>query len=346
MLMAKQNEFTEGFFQNTDLRGLENEMIEQVRTDMGFQPEEIINRSTWWGSERVGAFQCAGTYEGKPAILKVQGVEPSSSEIDAIDAVNSATSDAAIRAPFLYANRRWDANKGFEALIVEQITSDKLVHLPTTEIEVQKFFDLYTNYSSKLKPNPWIEKPTISYGEIVQRNTKDQLEASMRNYPNHPFRKPSDSAIIAAAVEVVTDHYKAVNMLFQHCHISTDDVFLPNGIDPRHIFTSNFVWGWRPKFYDAVVAYHHFPRLLIDRGLHVTEEMVAMQTNWWKKQIAAIPKNNEERTLLHTVMLELAINRLAIDDLTVDPKNPLAGYLIESTRRDIMHLTTELSQKP
>jgi len=49
MSMARQNEFTEGFSQNIDLREREDEIVAQVHSDMDFQPEEIISRSTWWG---------------------------------------------------------------------------------------------------------------------------------------------------------------------------------------------------------------------------------------------------------------------------------------------------------
>ncbi len=341
--MARQNEFTEGFSQNIDLRGREDEIIAQVHDDMHFTPGEIISRSTWWGSERVGAFQCAGTFEGKPSIVKVQGAEPSASEIDAVEAVNAAASDAAMRAPSLYASQRWDPTKGFEASIVERINSDKLIHLPTTKEEVLSFFGLYVNYSTKLNPEPWIEKPTEPYAESVRRNVESQIKASQENYPNHPLRQPDDSVLIAKALDVVTKHYQGVELFFQHCHISTDDVFLPNGDDPRHIYTSNFVWGWKPKFYDALVAYHHFPRLLMDRAEDVTEEMVAEQTGWWREQIEALAENDEERIQLHTVMLELAINRLTIDDLTLKPDNPLAHYLIETTRNDIRKLMNELA---
>ena len=276
--------------------------------------------------------------------MKVQGVEPTASEIEALEAVNAAASNAAMRAPFLYTSQRWDSNKGFEALIVERIGSGKLIHLPTTKAEVQKFFDLYANYSTRLNPIPWVEKPTEPLSDRVRRNVANHIKASHENYPDHPLRHPDDPALIATALDVVTEHYKGAELLFQHCHISTDDVFLPNGSDPRYIYTSNFVWAWKPKFYDALVAYHHFPRLLIDRAEDVTEEMVAMQTNWWREQIEALAGNDEERTQLHTVMLELAINRLTIDDLTLKPDNPLAPYLIEMTRRDIQGLMNELDR--
>lgn len=190
--MARQNEFTEGFSQNVDLRGREYEIVNQVHHDVNFQPGEIISRSTWWGSERVGAFQCAGTFEGKPAILKVQGAKPSASEIDAVEAVNAAASHAAMRAPYLYTSQRWDSAKGYETLIVERINSDKLIHLPTNKAEVRSFFELYANYSTKLKPTPWIDKPTEPYALTVRHNAKNQASISQENYPDHPLRQPDD----------------------------------------------------------------------------------------------------------------------------------------------------------
>ncbi len=345
MVMPRQNEFAEGYSQNIDLRNREDEIISQVQRDMAFEPEEVVGRSTWWGSERVGAFQCAGTFEGKPVILKIQGVEPSASEIDAIEAVNAAANNTAMRSPALYASQRWDSDKGFEALVVERISSDKLIGLPTSEAEVQDFFDLYANYSTKLRPVPWMEKPTGSFSDAVRKKVADQTKASQENYPNHPFRHSDDALLITSALEMVTRQYdKGVELFFQHCHITSDDVFLPNGDDPRHLYTSNFVWAWKPKFYDALIGYHHFPRLLIDRGKGVTKEMVAEQTDWWLKRIQALPKSEEERVQLQTLMLNLAMNRLTIDDLTLDPNNPLAPYLIETTRQNIHSLMDTLAR--
>ena len=342
--MSKQNDFGEGFSQNVDLGPREEEIVSFAEKEMGFSPQEIVSRSTWWGSKRTGAFQCAGQYQGNEAILKVQGAKPSTSEIDALEALSAAAQpDAKVRSPFLYASRRWDDKQEFELLIVERITSPKLIHLPTSEDEVEQLYHIYGDYKLNLQPHPWIPQPDASPAEKLQEKIKGQLEAAEENYPDHPHRHDEDIRLIHDALAIAARRYQSIPVEFQHCHISTDDVFLPNGEDPRYVYTSNFVWGWAPVFNDALQARHHFPRLLIERGGKSTAEEVNMQTAWFDQELDRLPQALEEKTHMQAVRLELAISSLAIDNLMLDPTNPLAPYLMEISRRQIRELTEALA---
>lgn len=344
MSEKRQNEFSDGYSQNVDMRLREDEIIDFIKEEMGFKPDEVISRSTWWGSERTGAFQCSGAYEGKQSILKIQGVKPMTSEIDALEAIaNAENPHATIRAPHLYANRRWDDDKKFEALIVERILSPKLINLPTTQDEVKKFFDLYKNYVQYLNPTPWVSFPDKSPADMAREKVEDQRSTAGELYPDYPYRQSDDEHLIGEGLRAVTENLNGLPLTFQHSHISTDDVFLPNDEDPRYIFTSNFVWGWTTPFKDALQARHHFPRLLIDRGGKLTPDIVDEQTSWWDEQLELLSKTDDEKRYMNVARLDLALGALGIDNLTLDPSNSLAPYLMESTRSYIKELIDKLS---
>jgi hypothetical protein len=343
--MSDQNELSESYKLGVDIRPREAELVGVARDDLGFEPKEngLLGYSTWWNSERAGAFRYAGTYAGKAAILKVQGVEPNVSEITALEAFKAANRSGLVRPPELYASIPWDEERQFEALVVETIESDKLINYPTSEQEVAQFFTLFKDYRKNCRSQPWIDEPSTTLTEDTRRTVASNLKTANELYPNHPHRKSSDFALIEQGLQILEGHYAGMSREFQHLHITSDDVFLPSGTDTRHIYTSNFVWGWKAPFFDATAAYHHYGRLLCERAPSVDGEALEKQTHLWEREMYTLVTTDNEKIQLDLAMLGQLIGCLSISDLTINPDHPLARNLIDLTRQKLARLIKQLN---
>jgi len=251
----KQNEVSFGFLKGSDLGEREQEVLEDAAARTGFVPDRLIGRSAWWGSSEIGAFHWAGKFEGKRAVLKIQGVRPSVSEIYMIESFARNNKSKVIRPPFLYASIPWDEQRHYEALILEHIDGPKIIQTPTTTPQVKHFFELYLDYRQNCRHSPWVEK----YEDSLSAHIADQFErwrdTSSKIYPNHPFRKEEDSSLIDSAVELLIREYKEVEPEYMHGHFSENDLYQ---VGDKVVVLSNLYWSWRQPLYDAVFGYHWF----------------------------------------------------------------------------------------
>lgn len=341
MTRKEQNEISHRYLEGSDLGEREQEVLKDASARTGFVATELIGRSAWWGSSEIGAFHYAGTFDGKEAVLKIQGVKPSVSEIYMIESFAATNRSEVIRPPHLYASIPWNDEKRYEALVLEFIDGQKVIQTPTTEVQVRRFFELYRDYRDKCLHSPWVDKPkgTISAG-IVEK-FKRWREASFKIYPEHPLRKDSDIDLIDTAVKKLELGYEGVEPEFMHGHFSEGDLYQ---VGDQVVVLSNLYWSWRQPFYDAIFGYHWFMyRLNIVGG--ITPEEVEQQRTIWLSEIETLPQaqSEEGRRLLNLALLERAAAGLNLDGLISDPNKPISAYLMESTRNQIRKLLEKLS---
>lgn len=255
MSKKEQNEISYKVLEGSDLAEREQEVLKDAIERTGFVPTKLIGRSAWWGSSEIGAFHYIGEFEGRKAALKVQGVKPSISEIYMIESFAKTNRSTLLRSPYLYSTLPWDDQRRYEALIMEFIEGDTIVHIPMNQAEVDRFYQLYQNYKTNCLQFPWVDKPeeTISYK--VANNFAKWREASFKIYPNHPLRNKNDKELIDRAVEILTKEYKGVEPGFQHGHLANSDLYQ---VGDQVVVLSNLYWSWRPPFYDAIFSYHWF----------------------------------------------------------------------------------------
>lgn len=335
----KQNEIASTYLQGSDLKQREESVLQEASFKLGFVPTQLIGRSAWWGSSEIGAFHYLGTYQGKKAVLKIQGIKPNVSEIYMIKQFAKNNKSELIRPPKLYAFLPWDEKKRYEALILEFIEGEKIVQVPTTSNQVKHFFSAYKDYRLNCRSNPWIKKPEETLPERVVNNFEKWKEASFRIYPQHPLRQLDDLKLTQLAFETLKKGYQNVEPEFQHGHWSALDLYQ---VEDHIVVLSNLYWSWRAPFYDTVFAYHWFMYHL-NTAEGITPEEVEKQRLYWLDEIYKIPQNQEEQRLLNLALLERAGAGLNLDGLSSDPNKPISAYLIEATRQQIKTLLEKLS---
>lgn len=271
-------------------------------------------------------------------MLKIQGVKTTVSEIYMINAFAKANKSKLIRPPRLYAYLPWSDKKRYEALVLEPV-EERVVNSPTNEKELDNFFAAYKDYRVNCLQSPWIEKPKDSLPEIIGNNFAKWRKASFKLFPTHPFREKSDEKLINRAVELLKKEYQNVSLEFQQGHFSAGDLYQK---EAQIIMLSNLYWSWRPPLYDAIFGMHWFIYHL-EKLKNITSQEVELQRNLWLKKIESLPKVKENDKLYKLALLERAAAGLNLDALSVDYKKPIAKYLVETTRKQMISLIENIS---
>ena len=335
---AAQNDVGGKFLDGSDLASREDEILNDASKKLNFSPQTLVGRSHWWGSQEIGAFHYQGLYQGKPAILKIQGVKPTSSEIFMIQSFVKANQSKIVRPPYLYAYLEWDDQVRYEALVLEYIDGKRIVNLPTNPNEVSRFFAAYAEYRNNCLSYPWITKPEETISAKIKSVFERWSEISKKIYPDHPLRKDSDYALIAQAVETLSKHYKNVDLEFVHGHLSDGDLYQ---VGKQVVILSNLYWSWRPPFYDSIFAYHWY-RYHLNDLIGTTPNVIKKQKKIWLDRIFLLPKDEHGEKLLKLALLERATAGLNLDALSAKSDNPITAYLIDDTRRELEGLLQDL----
>lgn len=338
MKKPQENEISHLFHQGSDLAEREQDILQKVSTQLGFQPEKLLLRSAWWSSKEIGAFHYKGQFEGKPAVLKVQGVKPEASEAYMISSFERVNKSRIIRPPHLYASLPWDDTERYETLVLEDVGEERIVHLPTIEDEVKRFFELFQDYRANCRQEPWLEKPESSISERIASNFRQWREASYKLYPNHPHRRKEDETLIDEAIDVLVKEYEGVEPEFQHAHFGEGDLYQ---VGDQVVVLSNLYWAWRAPFYDAVFGYHWFMYHLGSiKG--ITPDQIERQRELQLSHIHQFAQTDDKKRLLNLALLERATAGLNIDSLSADVENPISTYLVETTRERVKELISKI----
>ena len=107
----KQNNIASTYFESSDLAEREDSILTDIAGNTGFKPGKLLGRSSFWGSDKIGAFHYVGEFEGKEAVLKVQGIKPTTSEIYMLNSFEQANKSAKLRPPYLYSSIPWNDKK-------------------------------------------------------------------------------------------------------------------------------------------------------------------------------------------------------------------------------------------
>ncbi len=337
-MKKKQNEISHIYLHGSDLLQREQLVLADASKKLGFVPDKIEGRSSWWGSKEIGAFFASGMYKNKPAFLKIQGVKPTVDEVYMIKSFTKTNKSKLIRPPLLYAHLPWNDKERYEALVLEPVEK-RVVQTPTNRKELDVFFKAYEDYHKNCLGNPWLTKPKETIPQRISDNFKIWRKASFKLFPTHPLRKDEDYNLIDSAVEVLKKGYENVDFEFQHGHFSESDLYQKEN---QIVLLSNLYWAWRPPLYDGVFGMHWFIYHLADVK-DMMPEIVEEQRKLWLEKIQTLPRVKTHKKLYGLALLERAAAGLNLDALSIDFNNPIAKYLVEKTRNQVETLIQILS---
>ncbi len=343
--MIKSNQavnLSSAFAMGADMSTKEGEILEDIVSKTKFKPEVVLWRSSYWGTNQIGAVHYRGKFEGQAAVLKIQGVKPEVSEVLMIREFEKQNRSKIIRPPKLYHTVPWVDDKGYEALIMEHVSGSKVLEsgkIQTSE-NIKTFLSLYREYRQNCLPKkPWLPMPAKSN---LTNLAKSLIATSEKAYPNDPRRQTGDKELAKKAYHLLAKIYENISLEFIQGHFSVEDLIRQ---DDQVVLFSNLFWKWRFPFFDAVFGYHWFMFELCNVQ-DTTSSQIEEQRKIWLFEIFSLPWVQESYIhlkLAKAALLERAVAGFIIDSFLADRSKQIAEYLTESCRDQTRKLIEELT---
>jgi hypothetical protein len=329
------------FLSGEDMSDREKIILGEITQKTGFILVKNIWRSNYYGSNQIGAVHYSGKYHGKKSVLKIQGVKPEVSEKFMITSFASQNHSQLIRPPEIFFSLPWQEAKHYEAFIMEEVIGDKVIqsgNLQTRE-NIAAFFNVYREYRQNCLDQPWLPKAEKPNSEHEFKSIKD-VAAKIK--PDSPFREKGDLELAEKAIKLLGKIYAKVDLEFIHGHFSCEDLIRQGD---QVVLLSNLFWKWRYPFFDAIFAYHWYIYTLAQvEG--ITPDQIERQRQLWLSEIKKVTSErniDEKEKLLKAALLERAVAGLLVDSLAyIDENNPVAKYLVDSTREQVRKFYSEL----
>jgi hypothetical protein len=270
------NKITEKYFEHENFNDRAKTALKDIITKTKFQPETEIFRGQIYDNDKVGSLIYKGIWQDKPAVLKIQVLQPEIDEIDIIERFNSQNESTRIRLPRLYDGLKWNAQNGYGYLILEYVDAPKIYQPPFADAEqVLEFCALYQEYKTNCLRKPLFTKEPNELSSLVysaQRishwvkiaQTKAQL---------------SENAVKCAEryLSLAGRHMPSIAMEFMHGHFTYDDIYKLSGNE--YVLMSNLFWSYRPEYYDATFHLWAGIKSLRDRSVN-TDQIIKYLKSW------------------------------------------------------------------
>ena len=305
------NKITEKYFKYNNSIDDFNEIIKEILAKTNFQPEREIFRGQIYDSDKVGSLIYQGVWQDKPAVLKIQKLQPDIDEIEMIDRFNQQNESSKIRLPKLYNGLEWNKNDGYGYLISEYIGGMPIYQSPLAkQSQIQDFGNFYQEYKTKCLRRPWIEKEPNEQSSLLfttQRVSHWAQIAQSKDNLNEIEIKNVEKFLSLAG-----QHLPSIKIEFTHGHLSSNDIFkLSNN---EYVLMSNLFWSYRPEFYDA--TFHLWWGIKSLRNTEITVEQIIDYLQQWIKEYKKLPiiaQDSDFERKFNLMMAERCIGATLLD---------------------------------
>lgn len=343
------NKITEKYFTQDDFSKREKEVLEKVIKETGFVIEKEIFRGLIYDKKKVGSLIYLGVFKEKPAVLKLQGLEPEIDESGIIKHFKTQNRSKIVRTPELYAYKLWNAKRGYGYLITEYIDAPTIFEMPfASSKQMKDFARFYQEYRTSSLTRSWIE-PEILDSLVYTFKRVDhwrKISESKRRLKLEEY-----APYLSRYYPLVTEHLQTIPMIFCHGHLTANDIFkLP---DSSFVVLSNLFWSYRPEWYD--LAFNIWACLQHIRDTEYSfDEMLKYVEKWLAvyKKIPVVKKDQGFDRKITVLLLERTIGAILVDlgaNEFYDNKNNRKYFyhLLDLHQKLFNHLAEKLeTQKP
>lgn len=304
------NKITAKYFDQNDFAQREQEVLAKVTQETGFAVKNEIFRGVIYDRKKVGSLIYRGIWEGKNAVLKLQGLKPEVDEGEIVKNFTVQNQSKIVRVPELYLHSPWNEKRRYGYLITEYIDAPKIFEMPfATPEQMQDFARFYQEYRSLALTHSWINPETLdSMAFTVQRMdhwrkiSESKKRLKLEDYAPHLIRY----------YPIAVKHLPTIPMIFCHGHLTANDIYkLPND---SFVVLSNLFWSYRPQWYD--LAFNIWACLQHIRNINYSFGELLRYIEDWLVVYRSIPVVKEDKNFerkISVLLLERTIGAILVD---------------------------------
>lgn len=255
--------------------------LQIVSSEIGFLPEEELDRRTIYDASKVWRVRIKGTWNGAPAVLRLENIKLEQDE-EGIRAAFRAQlpPQAGIRPPKTYLHAAFDEAKGYgyslDELVEGDILFDPAIDPATAAKKFTTFYRaLRTAVSTSFWPAPSLDAATFT----IKQMRESWLRVANEKDPEWVTRYAPH---IEPLIDLIATHLAQQPLVFMHAHLAGTDVRVNRA--GEYIVFANHLWSFRQPGYDL-----SFPTwgqwLALQKGERTTAG-VQNVTRAWEEEIA------------------------------------------------------------
>ncbi len=338
------NKITEKYFTQDDFSQHEAEVLAQVTAETGFVVEKEIFRGLIYDKSKIGSLIYKGSLNGKPAVLKLQGLKPEVDEVEIVRHFTDQNQSKLVRVPVLYAHKPWTEERGYGYLITEYLDAPKIFEMPFASTEqMHDFARFYQDYRTSALTRSWVEP-----------ETKDSLAFTVhrvdhwRKISEHKKRLSLEdyAPYLVRYYPLAVKHLPSIPMVFCHGHLTANDIYRhPDG---SFVVLSNLFWSYRPQWYD--LAFNIWSCLIHIRDTSYSFEQMLEYVEKWLAIYRTIPVVQQDKDferkitvlLLERTMGAILVDLGANDFFEKEEKKPFFQHLLSLHQQLFDYLAQKL----
>jgi len=339
------NKITEKYFKHANFAAHGKRVLDEITAKTNFQPEEEIFRGQIYDKDKVGSLIYKGVWQDKPAVLKIQGLQPDVDEIDMISGFNNQNKSTKIRLPKLYDGSRWNEQNGYGYLLLEYIDAPKIYQPPfANQEQIKNFCALYQEYKMECLREPFVEREPDEHSSLVFTAQRVSHWAKIAQTKGHLAE--ADVKNVEQFLSLAGRHLPSIKMEFMHGHFTYDDIFKLS--DTEYVLMSNLFWSYRPECYDTTFHLWAGIKSLRDQNVGV-EQIIEYLQHWLEeyKKLPVVIQDPDFERKFDMMMAERCVGALLVDiqhqHYERDRRNVLA-HLRELFRDLFKHFTNKLEK--
>jgi len=304
------NKITEKYFTQNDFSRMKDKVLAEVTAETGFIAREEIFRGVIYERQKVGSLIYKGTWQRKPAALKLQGLKPEVDEGEIVKHFTGQNNSRLIRVPKIYVHFPWQAKRGYGYLITEYVDAPKIFKMPfATAEQMLDFARFYQEYRTSALTRPWLEPETLnSLAFTLERvNHWRKISESKKRLSPEEYRP-----YLTRFYPQAEKHLPTIPMVFCHGHLTADDIY--KLADGSYVVLSNLFWSYRPEWYDLGFNIWACWQGIRDTS-YTFEEMLGYIEEWLKvyRQIPVVKKDNDFERKITMLLLERTMGTILVD---------------------------------
>jgi len=272
------NRISERFFDkghDFDLYHKERQILSRVVKKTEFEVEKEIFRGKVYDDKKVGSILYKGSYKGRDAVLKIQGLQVDIDEIEIIRKFEAQNKSKIIHAPKIFVHKRWDKKAGYGFTISEYSTAVPIFKRPfASAAQTKEFGRFYQEYRTKAVTKDFLERPK---GDTLAGSLA-KVDYWRKLCENKGILKLEDYApYLMRYYPLAAKHLPTIPITMSHNHITPEDVL--RNKDGSFVLMSNLFWGHSYQYNELAMNVWHCWMAIRDTS-YTYEQLLKYVKGW------------------------------------------------------------------